>query len=247
MKHIIAPIREAVGPQAAILGCNFTFDGGAGLADAVRVASDIHASWRYVKRNVLAIASRFWAHRRFWINDPDFAVCRGEETSDDPNLHQLKMLLPYMQPETTSRELVPGLDAMDSLADLTVREAETWLSMVIISGGAVNLSDNLPRLNETGLRLIRKTVAAKKGNAGIAIDLFRSELPAYWVQNVSADQHRILIVNWSDYAAVFQMDLEALNIPHRKLMNFWTDQPVTVQGGRIEIELPPHGCLLAIS
>lgn len=242
MQYIVNPIREAIGAKSKILGCNFTFDGGAGLADAVRIASDIHASWRYVKRNVLEIASRFWAHRRFWINDPDFAVCRGEETTDDPNLNQLKMLLPYVKVETPDRELVPGLDAMDSLADLSAREAETWLSMVIISGGAVNLSDNLPRLNKVGLRLVRKTVAAKKGDAGIALDLFRSELPSYWVQKTTPSLHRVLIVNWKDRAQVFKMD-----VPYQNLKNFWTDKPVNVKGGRIEIELPPHGCLLVES
>ncbi|MBE2204337.1 MAG: alpha-galactosidase [Chthoniobacterales bacterium] len=247
MRHIVTPIRAAVGPKSRLLGCNFTFDAGPGLADDVRVASDIHASWRYVKHNAVAVGARFWAHRRLWINDPDFAVCRGAETTDDPNRNQLKMLLPYVHPGVTNRELVPGLDAMDSLADLTAREAQTWLSLVIISGGAVNLSDNLPRLNPTGLRLVRKAVCAEKGDAGIPLDLFRSELPAYWVQKTTPSLHRILLVNWQDRPAVFRMDLKTLNLSGRNLKNFWTDAPVTTRSGRLEVELPPHACLLAES
>lgn len=245
MQHIIAPIRDAVGPKSRILGCNFNFDGGAGLVDDVRIASDIHASWDYVKRNVVAVGARFWAHRRFWINDPDFAVCRGKETSDDPNLDQLKMLLPYVQPEMANRELAPGLDAMDSLADLTARQAQTWLSLVIISGGVVNLSDNLPRLNEVGLRLVRKTVAAGKGEAGVPVDLFKSELPAYWVQRVNSSLHRILLTNWQDRRSILRMDLNAFNIPTLEVQDFWSEEAISVRNGRIEVELPAHACLLA--
>ena len=245
MRHIVEPIREAVGPESRILGCNFSFETAKGLADDVRVASDIHASWDYVKRNIIAIGARFWAHRRLWINDPDFAVCRGEETSNDPNLHQLKPLLPYVLPGVTNRELAPGLDALDSLVDLTAREAETWLSMVIISGGSVNLSDNLPRLNEVGLQLLRKTVSAEKGNAGVPLDLFRSELPEYWVQKVRPGLHRVLLVNWRDRRAVLKLDLKTLNLPCQNLKNFWTDASVPLKGGRLETELPPHTCLLA--
>lgn len=247
MRRIVAPIREAVGREARILGCNFTFDAGPGLADDVRIVSDIHASWQFVKKNAVAIGARFWAHRRLWINDPDFAVCRGEETSDDPDLHRLKMLLPYVHLGVTNRELVPGVDALDSLADLTAREAETWLSLVIISGGAVNFSDNLPRLNEIGLRLVRKTVSAEKGEAGTPLDLFRAELPAYWVQKTSPILNRILLVNWKDRPAFFKMDLNTLNLPCRNLRDFWTDLPAPIRSGRIETELPPHGCLLAES
>lgn len=245
MRHIIEPIRKAVGPDSRILGCNFTFDAGPDVADDVRTVSDIHASWAYVKRNAVAIGARFWAHRRFWINDPDFAVCRGEETTNDPNLHRLKMLLPYVKPERTNRELAPGLDAMDSLADLSAREAETWLSLVIISGGVVNLSDNLPRLNKKGLRLLRKTVAAEKGEAGRPLDLFRSELPACWVQRTTPILHRVLLINWGDQSAVLRMDVS--DLPARSLKNFWTGEPVSFNAGRIEVEIPAHGCLLAES
>lgn len=245
MDRIIRPIRDAVGPKSRILGCNYTFDGGNELVDDVRVVSDIHASWQYVKRNAVAIAARFWAHRRFWINDPDFAVCRGSETSRDPHLNSLKLLLPYVLPERTNRELVPGLDAMDALADLTVDEARTWLSLVLISGGIVNLSDNLTRLNAVGLDLVRRTVAARRGHAGIALDLFQSELPSRWIQKISTRRFRILLANWEDRPVGFEVDLEAWKIPCGTVRDFWTDRPVVVRGNRITGELPAHGCLLA--
>lgn len=247
MKHIIEPIREAVGPKSRILGCNFTLDGGIGLVDDVRVSSDIHAQWSSVKGNVSAIAARFWAQERFWINDPDFAVCRGEETSDDPNLHQLKPVLPFVRPEETSQRHPSGMHYMSSLVDLTAREAEVLLSLVITSGGAMNLSDNLPRLNEAGLRLLRRAVQAEKGSAAIPLDLFQSKYPSYWVQKLASGLHRVLLINWEDRARVLDLDLAGLNVPYLNLANFWTGESVSVRGGKLSVKLLPHSCLLTDS
>ncbi len=241
MRHIIDPIRAAVGPGSRILGCNFNLDGGPGLVDDVRVSSDIHSRWKSVKENACAVAARFWAHERFWINDPDFALCRGEETSDDPNLHQLKAMLPFVRPEDTNPQ---GVDYLDSLVDLSQAEAEVLLSLVIASGGAMNLSDNLPRLNETGLRLLRKAVQAEKGAAAVPLDLFRSELASFWIQKLASGLHRVLLVNWTDRPALRELDLGGLNVPTAGLVNFWTDASVPVKAGKVSAHLPPHSCLL---
>ncbi len=241
MRRILEPIREGAGSTARLLGCNFTFEGGRGLAEEVRIASDIHASWNFVKRNAVAIAARFWAHRRLWMNDPDFAICRGGETSNDPHLERLKMLLPCVSPQATTRRIGAGLDALDGLADFTLREAETWLSLVVISGGTVNFSDNLTRLNQTGLRLIRKVAAASRGEAGIAQDLFRSDLPALWTQRVEGSPRRALIINWADGERSLRISERDIQFPLRNARNFWTGATGFSKGERIT--LPPHGCL----
>lgn len=244
MRRIVEPIRKAVGPKSRILGCNFNFDGGPGLVDDVRVSADIHVQWSSVKENVSAIAARFWSHERFWINDPDFTICRGEETSNDPTLHQLKPCLPFVQPD----DLNPtGFDYLSSLVDLTEREAEVLLSLVITSGGAMNLSDNLPRLNKVGLDLLRKSVQAEKGSAAIPIDLFRSKYPSQWVQKLASGLHRVLLINWTDRKMNLDLDLAALNVPTGNLRNFWTNESVKTKGGRLSVSLAPHACLLAES
>jgi len=241
MRRIIEPIRQAVGPAGRILGCNLNFEDVRGLVNDARISSDIHARWRSVKENVAPIAARFWAHRRFWINDPDFTLCRGEETANDPDLHRLKALLPFVRPDDPN---VAGVDYLDSLVDLSRREAEVLVSLVIISGGAMNLSDNLPRLNEAGLRLLRRAVQAEKGHAGLAVDLFRSQHPAAWVQKLDSGTHRVLLINWEEEPREIGLDLAVWNVPRREARNFWTGQPVSIRGGRLEKVLPPHACLL---
>ena len=241
MSYIVEPIRRAIGPKSRILGCNFNFDGGSGLVDDVRISSDIHACWRSVKGNAGSIAARFWAQGRLWNSDPDFMVCRGPETSKDPDLHRLKPLLPSVRPDDVNEE---GINYMDSLVDLKVREAEVLLSLTIASGGAMNLSDNLSRLDKTGLSLLRKAVQAENGPAAIPIDLFRSELPAYWVQKMAGGMHRVLLVNWEDHSARLELNLAELNVPRERLRNFWTGESVSLKRGRLVAKLRPHSCLL---
>jgi len=244
MQRIISPIRSAVGPSCRILGCNYDFEKADGLVDDVRISADIHSRWSSVKENVSSMAARFWAHRRLWINDPDFTLCRGEETANDPNLHQLKPILPFVRPEDTNPS---GFDYLDSLVDLSVSEAEVLVSLVILSGGAMNLSDNLPRLNETGLEILRKAVSAEKGNAAMPIDLFQSSFPEFWVQKLDSGLHRLLMVNWGQRHKKLEIDLGRLNVPHRAARDFWTDRPVRIQGGRLAAVLPAHSCLLVES
>ena len=242
MRQIVEPIRNAVGSECRLLGCNYNFEGGTGVVDDVRIGSDIHANWGAVKRNALSVAARFWAHRRLWVNDPDFSVCRGGETSDDPQLHQVKPLMVFVKPEDANAD--PRF-YMDSLVSLSATEAEVLLSLVITSGGAINLSDNLPRLNAAGLSLLRKTVSAEKGEAAVPLDLFRSSLPSCWVQRLPSHAHRVLLINWTSKEAEHSVDLRALNLAGRCAMDFWKDQPIRIAHGKITARLAPHSCLLA--
>ncbi|HRJ73169.1 MAG TPA: hypothetical protein PLS03_13180 [Terrimicrobiaceae bacterium] len=244
MRRIMEPIRQAVGPHSRILGCNYNLEDPSGWVDDVRVSGDIHACWRCVKENAASIAVRYWAHERFWVNDPDFTLCRGEETSEDPDLHRLKAMLPFVRPDDTNPR---GIDYLDSLVDLGRRQAEVLISLVITSGGAMNLSDNLPRLNAAGLGMLRKAVSAEKGAAAVPLDLFTSEHPSTWIQKLASGLHRILLVNWEDRPRLVSVDLAALNVPRRVVRNFWSDESVPVRQGRLSVKLPARSCLLAES
>ncbi|MDZ4199277.1 MAG: glycoside hydrolase family 36 protein, partial [Kiritimatiellia bacterium] len=158
MRHILEPIREATLGRARILGCNYMFDGGDDLVDGVRTSGDIHATWEAVRGNVRSIAARFWMQGRLWDNDPDFAVCRGPDTSEDPLNALFKPSIVYYTPDC--REPNPHIA---SIATARYEEAVTLLSLVVISGGSVNLSDCLYKLNARGLDLVRKTVAFERG------------------------------------------------------------------------------------
>jgi hypothetical protein len=242
IRMIVETVRRAAGSGRQILGCNYNFEAGADLPDCVRVSSDIHSSWKSVKSNAVSVAARFWSHRRLWINDPDFAVCRGPDTSSDPNMGKLKPCLVFVEPGDAGVDKKLMSSTFD---DIRFGEAEILLGIVIMSGGAMNLSDNLPALNEKGLALLRRAVSAEKGDAAVPLDLFRSENASLWLQKLDSGAHRLMLVNWDDKASEIGIDLKKHNLHPKSAVNFWRGGSVPVKNGVVSAALPPRSCLLA--
>ncbi|MEG2076925.1 MAG: hypothetical protein RRY34_10515, partial [Victivallaceae bacterium] len=235
---IMDPIRKATKNRATILGCNYLFEAGDKYVDAVRIGGDIHALWGSIVENTTSVANRFWANRQLWINDPDFALARGVQTSNDPDLNRLTPSWVFLKPE--EKVMPPGVDF--TLAKMTRNEAELLLSIVVSSGGALNLSDNLPRLNAVGLDLARRAVSAEFGEAALPLDLFTNEHPAYYLQKVGK-MHRVLMINWGETAQEMVFDLKKFDLPTSDITNFWNDEPVRATNGRLAAEIQPHSCL----
>lgn len=238
VRRLLDPALRALRGRATVMACGYDFFAGTAGVDEVRTSGDIHARWENVKENVASIAARWWAQGRLWGNDPDFALCRGPDTSNDPDLRRLRACLVLVTPEMTEAPWEPFV-----LSDISPDEARTLLSLVLISGGAVNLSDDLTKLNARGLDLVRRTVAAERGGAGVPVDLFASRYPGYWIQTLR-DGKRALLVNWEDQRQRLTFDLNGHGVQGDSGRDFWTDEPVEVCGGRIEVELPPHACRL---
>ncbi|MFA7231561.1 MAG: hypothetical protein WC071_09855, partial [Victivallaceae bacterium] len=237
---IVQPAYEAVKGKASILGCNYHFEGGNKYVDAVRVGGDIHAQWNSIRHNTASVAARFWCNKKLWINDPDFALCRGFDTSNDPDMTRLLPSLIGIKPDDKDCAIFTR-----PLVDVKRKQLEILLSIVLCAGGAVNLSDKMYQLNESGLDLARRAVSAAQGEAAIPLDLFQTELPAYWLQQVK-NCRRVLLINWNDKPAELVFDLKKHGIDSNNAVNFWNDQPVAVKNGRIEVTLEPRSCLFAV-
>jgi alpha-galactosidase len=76
----LALIREAVGPDAYLLGCGAPILPSVGLLDAMRVGPDIDRCFEppdgdqsrpSQRAATLSVVGRAWQHGRFWVNDPD--------------------------------------------------------------------------------------------------------------------------------------------------------------------------------
>ena len=241
IRKIVEPVYEAVNGKARILGCNYNFEAANKVVDAVRIGADIHATWKGICHNVTSVAARFWSNKRLWINDPDFALCRSLDTANDSDLTRLLCCLVYITPEMTDASAYDFL----LVDDITRPQAEILLSIVLAAAGAVNLSDNLPRLNESGLDLARRVVSADSGDAAIPVDLFCSDKPSYWFQKVK-DYHRVLMINWTDEPGNYSFDLKPYGVKADSAVNFWNDLTIPVKDGVIRMELQPRSCLLAV-
>ena len=114
------------------------------------------------------------------------------------------------------------------------------LSIVIMTGGAVNLSDDLTLLNEAGLELAHKVVSAESGMPAVPLDLFQSDYPAVWLQKL-ANGGRLLIVNWEDQTQHRILDKSLLAQLPGKATDFWSGKERAVPA---EVTLAPHHCLL---
>jgi len=80
-------IRDAIGPDAYLLGCGAPILPSVGLVDAMRVSADI--ALRYASPDAdpgqpsqlgaeLSTIGRAWQHGRWWVNDSDCIVARPE-------------------------------------------------------------------------------------------------------------------------------------------------------------------------
>ena len=235
LRLLMDAISRGIAGRAELLGCNYPFCNGNSRVNAVRVGGDIHSHWKSVRLNTVSVAGMFWANKRLWLNDPDFALCRGVDTSCDPDLQRLKPCLVFCHPED---DFESRFDYM--LASTTLNEQRVLLSLVLLTGGAVNLSDNMPLLNEKGLELARKVVSAESGYNGRPLDLFEHALPVFWTQKLKKGG-RALVINWSDESKEISLDWNVLAPGAAEVRDFWN--------GRIEkcsprVSLEPRSCRL---
>lgn len=234
---------RTVAGRATLLGCNYLLGGGTQIVDAVRVGSDVHAGWGNIKKNAVSVAARFWANKKLWVNDPDFALCRSDDTADDPDMRRMRPCMVFEDPN--------GKDPKSWFYNHTLvddgigrSQMEILLSIALTAGGAINLSDRMCKLNESGLDLARRTVAAESGEAAIPLDLFTSAIPSRFLQKISGG-YRVLLINWEDQEKEMCVDLRSMSIECHHAVNFWNDQPIRICSGKINEVLPPRSCLFA--
>jgi len=108
-------IRDAVGPDAVILGCGAPLLASIGLVDTMRISPDVMPTWepdlgdisQPSMRSALAAGrARAWMHGRLWVNDPDCILVRPEVERTEPwaaYLHALRGL-------AVSSDPLPALD-----------------------------------------------------------------------------------------------------------------------------------------
>ncbi|UKI31959.1 MAG: hypothetical protein L6W00_30455 [Lentisphaeria bacterium] len=129
-------------------------------------------------------------------NDPDFTLCRSLETADDPDQQKIRFCAVFNDPEH-DKPFAPFSLGNETLVRAHENELKVLLSFILVSSGAIDLSDNMLRLNEKGLELARKIVSAEHGKPGIPVDMFDANHTRTWVQQMSKG-YRVLLINRSD-------------------------------------------------
>ena len=234
MRALFRIIRECVGDESHIIGCSLPAETGAGIVNSGRIGIDIHNHWAHVEWVCDFLQTSWWLHDRVWINDTDFLVVRGRDTSleaetnvTNPNAHN------------------PKAPRWRGGPVFTLDEARTWASMVAMSGGSVFLSDRLSMLNIAAHTLIRKVIQPT-GAAAMPLDLCDNRRASLWLQRM-AHETRLTLINWSNEVVTHDVNLTAwTNEMPTQVKELWSGRDIAIVDGNVNIHLPAHGCAVLI-
>jgi hypothetical protein len=205
-------IKEAA-PEAYLLSCG-NLEASNGTVDCLRISLDIRTHWELIIRASMSLAVRYWMHKRLFINDPDFLVVRGPETSTDKILNRYSNITLIDKPLSIFEEKMP------------INEARVWSSMTLASGGAIFLGDRIKTLTEKGLALISRFFELHNGEAATPLDLFHGvKLPSMWIRK-DKDKVMAIAINWSDEESEFEFSAEKMGIklPQGHITEKWTQE-----------------------
>jgi len=232
MRTAIRIIREAVGEDSFILGCNFPFWVGPGLVDAVRVSGDIAVFWDSVKTNVKNISLTYFFNETWWQNDPDFFVIRGKDTfAEEQDIYRTSwfprkdLFAPAHKERFDKRHSRKG--------SLSYDEARTYASFLLLYGGALVTGDPIGHLNEKGKELYQKVLSAERAPGKPEGLVAGYGLPPVMWQTLQ-DVTRVGFFNWNDEPQA----MHAERLVGKALTDFWTGKPCELSDGRIN--LPPR-------
>ena len=211
-------IRDAIGPDAFLLGCGAPLAPSIGLVDGCRISGDIKELWSgnvveyfcsgmfcsipSIKNSLLGNMRRNFIHNTWWLNDPDCLLVRVDERF---NLY----------------------------------ETHTQLSVLGMTGGIMLLSDDLPKLKRERLDLVNKVLPVSNILKGLPNSYTQSTYPnVFYCKGMAqqlGDADIYAFVNWYDDEQIINLfswlktigvNDESLDINDYFLWDFWNECPI---------------------
>jgi alpha-galactosidase len=234
MRDGLRVIREAVGDTAYLVAAGAPPWAVAGLVDACRAGFDITHDWRHVKFAAGDIAACYYLHNRFFTLDPDALVAA-----------------PYGHPQEASIYRNDG-------SRFTTDEARTWITVAALTGGLLQLGDDLLLLRRFPERykMITNPEIIKinrMGKIAFPVDLmdFESEkdIPRFWHLRESDGSDILAIFNWRDQPETASLPLTRIGLDPGAsylLYDIWRKNKKwgEARGTLVTPPLPPHSVLL---
>jgi len=234
-------IRRAVG-ERFVLGCGGLIAPSVGLVDGHRIGPDVAPWWRLppgvpmpargkrharpassfpaAENSLRNILTRFWCHRRLWLNDPDCFLARDETTT--LTLDQMQMPSTLLSPD----------------------EVRTLATAIGLSGGIVLDSDNLPAMSPERVAIV-SLLLPTWGEAAQPLDLFEAGMPSLFrlpVERPWESWTLLGVFNWEDVACTLKAPLPPGRL---HVFDLWSGQYSGVLSGEaIFPNVPAHGCKL---
>ena len=219
----LSAIREAVGRDAYLLGCNLPISHGLGLVSAIFGAMDVGnatGNFEHLKSRMTTIISRYWQQKRLWHVDPDVLYLGGE----------------FLKPGEVC----------------SVGEARIRATAVALSGGPVLMGDDLTALPEERMAMYALCLPSY-GVSARPVDLFKDDYPRIWDLEVVADWgrwHVVGLFNYDDGDRIVRVDFEDLKLdPNREYLvwEFWEEEFLGMHMEKVEVIVPKQSArVLAI-
>lgn len=219
VRRIFAAAKAGLGPDARLLNCGAPREGAAGYADIARTGGDIHNFWSHIRACSKRIAAMHWQNRLLWVSDPDFAIYRTVENSNN----SIPMNNPYGLCKYN------GVNYWTAGEEASELELKTWLSMVRVCGGSICYSDSIASLKPDAVDMLSRLIPPVEAPAQ-PLNVFKEELPRFW-----KGKNFVGIFNWSEFQLNISLD-EQDYLPDT-MTDFWSGKKVEKLSG---LPLAPH-------
>jgi len=228
-------IRHAIGKGVDIQSCSCPIYGTLGITSSNRIEQDIcgirvgNEYFKELKKVARGIASKYWQHKRLWINDPDNLSVGGYE-----KFRRFNTKAEYEEAKTKSYE-----------------EAKIRLTIACLSGGVLLLGDRFKELEEDRLRLILLCLPIY-GEAARPIDMFEKEIPEIWDLKVNTNWDNwdvVALFNWNEKSKVIKFNFDELELNRNKkylVYEFWGKQFLGIKEYGVKLSVEPHTTKLLI-
>lgn len=218
LRRGLAAIREGFGDDRFILGCTTVLGASAGLVDAERISTDITPYWRPDNRE-------------------DFA-----EAPTVPNVCRNVINRRYMHKALWINDPDVHIARLDNNR-LSEEEVRLWSSALWLAGGLLLLCDRFeslaPERAELSKLLLRRTDAFRDVRP---LDFRDSTGPSVWFGRFAETGAPVYgFFNFGEEPRRFAI---RHNGPETAFKEHWSGQLLEADSGRIEAEVPPHGCRL---
>ncbi|MGH8199680.1 MAG: PKD domain-containing protein [Steroidobacteraceae bacterium] len=220
-------IRDAVGNDVYLDKDGSVMLNPVGYVDYGRISQDTGHSFGASRDAATGIAARYYMDRNFFVSDPD-AFTVSTQRITDQTWHE-------------GRE------------PLTQDEAEVSIALAAVSGGMLEIGDNLPSLQESPARaaLIENhdlIDMVRLGNASVPEDLLSyadaDRQPSIFFLKQSSRQSILTVFNWTEHVTRHDISLASLGLGPAGAYHIsdvlHPRRPAPFAGGALALELPPH-------
>ena len=94
LRHGMGILREALGPEIILRPCSTALNINLGICNEIGIARDIGnaaGNWEHMGVETLELASKWFMHRRFWLNNPDSLIVGDPSESVGEAIGQVTM------------------------------------------------------------------------------------------------------------------------------------------------------------